>query len=338
MGFLLQLKDLPNLSINQINNCYNCIEKNYMTLQQLQYITALDHHRHFVKAAEACFVSQPTLTMGVKKLETEMGIKLFDRTKKPLSTTPAGQAIIAQARQILRGVNNLKAYVSEDYNKLEGEFRLAVIPTLAPYFIPIWLPVVAEILPKVRLNIRELTTPEIVDSFAREELDLALLSTPLVEKGLREIPLFHEPFHLYSSEVKNAEIVPMVKAGELNASELILLEEGHCFRDQMLALCGERTGEPRGSFSYLSGSIEAVKNLIKQSKGSTLVPELAINSQTDQEYVAPFRNPVPSREISLICHNTFTHELLLQKLEECARTAIPDHFETVTPRFRVEWK
>ena len=309
-----------------------------MTLQQLQYITALDHHRHFVKASESCFVSQPTLTMGVKKLEDEMGVKLFDRSNKPLTTTQAGRAIVAQARQILRGVNNLKAYVSEDYNKLEGEFRLAIIPTLAPYFLPRWLPAVSAALPNIKLMIREMTAPEIVSAFDREELDLALLSTPLLENGLREIPLFHEPFHLFSSEVKNADIIPSVKAGELDASELILLEEGHCFREQMLALCGKRGAAGPGAYTYLSGSIEAVKNLIKENKGTTLVPQLAINSDSDWEYVAPFKEPIPSREISLICHNTFIHELLLRKLGECARAVIPEHFEKQNPRFRVEWK
>jgi len=309
-----------------------------MTIQQLQYITALDHHRHFVKAAEACFVSQPTLTMGVKKLEEEMGVKLFDRSKKPLNTTAAGQGIVAQARHILRGVNNLKAYVSDDYNNLTGEFRLAVIPTLAPYFIPKWLPVIAETLPNVQLDIREMTTSEIVHAFVREEIDLALLSTPLVEKGLREIPLFHEPFHLFSSEVKTADIVPQVKAGELNAAGLILLEEGHCFRDQMLSLCGNRPPKKSEPFRYLSGSIESIKNLIKQGRGSTLVPELAINSQDDATYVAPFRDPIPSREISLVCHETFTQEMLLKQLEKSAKSVIPEHFEKQSPRFRVEWK
>jgi len=165
-----------------------------MTLQQLEYVIALDNYRHFVTAAQKCFVTQPTLTMQVKKLEDEIGIKIFNRSKKPLTPTKAGEQLIAKAREILRDVTELKDLVSNEKESMAGTFRLGIIPTLAPFLMPLFLPYFRKHYPEVKLIIRELQTLDIIKELKTDTLDIGLVVTPLDENSLKEIPIFYEPF------------------------------------------------------------------------------------------------------------------------------------------------
>ncbi|MDX2285955.1 MAG: LysR substrate-binding domain-containing protein [Bacteroidia bacterium] len=294
-----------------------------MTLQQLEYIIALDSHRHFVKASEACFVSQPNLTMQLRKLEEELGVRIFDRDKKPLQPTEIGRELITRARQILREVRQLQEFVQHEKDALEGEFKIGIIPTLAPYLLPRFLPAFLKAYPQVHLKIQELQTAQIVAQIESGMIDLGLLVTPLREPAIREIPVFYEPFLLYLPENHRFLAQPLLLADELDPSEVLVLDEGHCFREQALAICRRSPGGSSIGFEYQSGSIEALKNLVRRGVGYTLVPELSVEGEPDAGHVRRFAGPEPVREVSIAVHSSFIKEALVQHLRACIQAAVP---------------
>lgn len=309
-----------------------------MTLQQLEYIIALDNYRHFVRAAESCFVTQPTLTMQVKKLEAEIGVKLFDRNKKPLEPTRAGEKILLKARQILREVDQLKAFVTDETESLEGDFTLGVIPTLAPYVLPLFLPAFVAEHPKTRLRIRELQTEQIIAELNKGTLDLGLLVTPLEVKSIREVPLFYEPFLCYLPEDHALVNQEKLSPEDLNVEDMLVLEEGHCFREQALSLCSKRAPTSNFGFEYASGSIETLKGLVEHGIGYTLVPELSVAGSPDSPWIRRFQEPEPVREVSLVVHNSFSKEALLEHLRDAVQASIPDRFQKTRSFMRVKWR
>lgn len=309
-----------------------------MTLQQLEYLVALDNHRHFVRAAEHCFVTQPTLTLQIQKLEDEMGAQIFDRSKHPIAPTPLGEMVILKARQILRETQQLKELVNEQRDGLDGTFRLGVIPTLAPYLVPRFLRAFSKQHPKTRLVIKEIESEAIIKGLNNDLIDIGLLVTPLEENSLREIPLFNEPFLIYSSENHPLYHKRVVKADEISTKGLWLLNQGHCFRNQVLNIC-DSSGATSGNVAYESGSIETLKNLVKWNMGYTLVPELSILHEMDNPMIKRFAKPEPVREVSLVVHNSFTKEALIGKLREEILANIPDGFKKSTKRFiKVSWR
>ncbi|MGD1847246.1 MAG: hydrogen peroxide-inducible genes activator [Salibacteraceae bacterium] len=310
-----------------------------MTIQQLNYVVALDTHRHFVKAAESCFVAQPTLTLQVKKLEQELGLTLFDRSVQPLVPTPMGELFVLKARQILRDVNSLMELVKSEKNDLEGTFRLGVIPTLAPYLLPRFLKDFSDQHPKIRLEIRELTTENILRGLKADTLDLGLLVTPVDENQLREIPLFYEPFWVFASAENPLLSQETVAPDSLTTDGLWLLQQGHCFRNQVLNLCQQNQLSPSESrFSFESGSIETLKNMVKSNLGYTLIPELSLQQGDDQQYVRKFSDPQPAREVSLVVHSGFTKELLIDHLRDTILKHTPDHFRKNERFVRIKWR
>lgn len=308
-----------------------------MTLQQLSYLVALDNTRHFVRAAEVCHVTQPTLTMQVKKLEDEIGVMVFDRDARPLTPTPAGAHIIAKARQILREVEQLKAFVNDELSSLIGAFRLGVIPTLGPYLMPMFLPDFARSHPNSRLNVQEMLTSQIISGLKQGTLDLGIAVTPLEERELREIPLFYEPFWLYLPKGHPLAATERPTAGQIPADELLLLEEGHCFREQALAICQHRPDAAQMPFHYQSGSIEALKGLVDRGQGCTLVPELALPTRP-HDWIRRLADPQPVREVSLIVHRTFTKEALIEAIFEQVSQHIPGHLRRPKKFTRVRWR
>ena len=308
-----------------------------MTLQQLEYVVALDNHRHFVKAANSCFVTQPTLTMQVKKLEEEIGIKLFDRDSTPLKPTAAGENIIIKARQVLMEVAQMKAFVSNETESVEGTFTLGIIPTIAPYLLPLFLPGFIAANPKTHLIIKELPTHQIINQLKNGLLDMGLLSTPLEEKMIREIALYYEPFLLYLPHKHNWTQTSDIDPKQLNQKEMLLLEEGHCFREQALAICHNRQQNKGRNFEYESGSIEALKGLVKQGMGYTLVPELAVTDELGADNIKRFVSPQPAREISLVVHNGFTKEALINRLHQSIIAVIPKQFVKAKTYTKVKW-
>ncbi|MEM6631093.1 MAG: LysR substrate-binding domain-containing protein [Bacteroidota bacterium] len=292
-----------------------------MTLQQLVYIVAIDTHRHFAKAAEACFVSQPTLSMMVQKLESEWEVKIFDRSKQPVIPTQIGERIIAQARTVLQAVGDLEQMVQAEKDSLEGELEVGVIPTLAPYIIPLFINEFIKAYPNVKLKIRERMTKGIVDNLKQGTMDVGILVTPLEEKGLQAYTLFYEEFMVYSSHSYNkAYLVPE----DIDPNELWLLEEGHCFRSQIMNLCElQRKAHPQ--IEYQSGSIETLIRLVERQKGITIIPELALMhlSSDQKKKIKSFQSPAPTRQVSLL---TYRHSLkirLVQALREVILANLP---------------
>ena len=299
-----------------------------MTLQQLKYIVALEQHRHFVAAAKSCFVAQPTMTLQVKKLEEEINLQIFDRSVKPLVPTPLGKLFIDKSKLILREVEELKALVNEEINELKGEFTLAVIPTLAPYLIPLFIESFSQQFPDIHLNIMELQTKEIINRLNNNTVDIGILVTPIKEKAIKEIPLFYEPFLVFASKEHPLSAAPKVKESKLKTPTLWLLKEGHCFRSQTLKICKkEKEYSTALSYSFESGSIETLKNMVRNNTGYTLVPELSINKKIDLPYLRKFNDPQPVREISLVAHNNFTKALLLENLKKEILKSIPKNFK-----------
>ncbi|MGJ8660870.1 MAG: LysR substrate-binding domain-containing protein [Bacteroidota bacterium] len=309
-----------------------------MTLQQLEYLLALDDHRHFVKAAESCFVTQPTLTMQLKKLEDEIGLQLFDRQKKPLRPTEAGEQIIRKARQILGEVGDLKAFVNHETEDFDGEFTLAVIPTLAPYLLPIFLPSFIREFPTTKLIIQEMQTAQILDALQKGNLDMGLLVTPLEEKHIREIPLFHESFYLYLPKNHKLQKESKINSKMLDSEAMLFLEEGHCFREQALSICSRRNKKNIPAFEYRSGSIETLKSLVREDLGYTLVPELSILKDMKDVHVKQFMEPVPVREVSLAVHKSFSKEALIEAVRNSILKNLPTEFDKVQTFTRVKWR
>ncbi len=309
-----------------------------MTIQQLEYIISLDTHRHFVKAAEHCFVTQPTLTMQVQKLEEEIGITLFDRTKKPLEPTTAGIPIIAKIRSILIEINQLKSFVFNEKESLAGTYRLGIIPTISPYLLPLFLQDFTSKYPEVNLQIREMQTAQIIDALKNGTLDIGILATPLLDQHIREIPLYNEPFLIYLNPSNSLISENEIDADQLPMDTLLLLEEGHCFREQALRICGNKSEVNSRNFSLQSGSIEGLKNLVKKEIGYTLVPYLSVVDEIGIQELKRFSSPEPSREISIVSHKGFAKELLLEKLGDSVKSNLPSELHVIGNTKRIVWR
>jgi len=309
-----------------------------MTIQQLEYIVALDTHRHFVKAAEHCFVTQPTLTMQVQKLEQEIGITLFDRSKKPLVPTVVGEPIIAKIRTILLEINQLKSYVYNEKESIEGTYRVGIIPTVSPYLLPLFLHDFITTYPEVNLQIREMQTTQIIDALKQGVLDIGILSTPLLDQYIREVPIYNEPFLVYLDSSNPLFFANEINIDQLPMESLLLLEEGHCFREQSLRICGNRSEINRRNFSLQSGSIEGLKNLVKKELGYTLVPYLSVVNELGSSNIKRFVHPEPSREISIVTHKGFAKELLLEKLGDCIKGNLPKELQVIGGIRRISWR
>jgi LysR family hydrogen peroxide-inducible transcriptional activator len=305
-----------------------------MNLHQLEYIVALDIHRNHAKAAEHCHVSQPTLSMMVKKLEGELGVKIFDKGQ-PLKPSPSGEVIITRARQILQEIKNLKEFIRSEKESIAGEFRLGVIPTLAPYLLPRFLNEFLQKHQGTSFTVMEMQTEDIVKHLITGRLDVGILVTPLDNKEIREIPVFYEPILLYTSEHLKYYQQDKVSLKSLNTENLLLLEEGHCFRGQVMNLCSAKGKRPHQQLNYQSGSFETLKAMVDNNYGYTLIPELAVDTRRKQ--VKHFTGPEPVREVSLAVHVGFVKEMLLVKLREAILKAIPPHFRKNEKYVRVRW-
>jgi LysR family hydrogen peroxide-inducible transcriptional activator len=310
-----------------------------MTLIQLQYVVAVDTWRHFATAAEKCFVTQPTLSMQIQKLEQELGVRIFDRSKTPVVPTEEGAAIIAQAREILREAEGLVALAHEKKGELVGELKVGIIPTLAPYLLPLFLKNFLNRFQGIRLNVTELTTDVIVEKLKKNLLDAGLLVTPLDVNGITEHPLFYEEFVVYVSPDEAAYKKRYVLADDIDVRHLWLLEEGHCLRSQIMHLCELKTRIREGNnFQYEAGSVETLKKLVETRNGITILPELAVRdlSARQMKMVRHFKPPVPVREVSLVTHRNFVKKKFLDALRESILQSIPDHMKRKNRRDVVE--
>ena len=297
-----------------------------MTLTQLEYIVAIDTHRHFATAAKKCYITQPTLSMQVQKLEEELGLKIFDRSKQPVVPTEAGQEIIHQARVILAESRKMFELVQEQQNVLSGELRIAIIPTLAPYLLPRFVGNFMRKYPDVKLVAEELQSSQIITALVNETIDAGILVTPLNEPGIEEHPVFYEEFVVYTSPHLPLFKQATVQMDHLPSGDMWLLKQGHCFRNQMENLCKKHDGNQGQQFSYESGSLETLKKLVEQERGFTLLPELATNDIPVQyrERLKPFEDPRPVREVSIVIHRTHLKRRLIELLKNEISNAIPE--------------
>ena len=310
-----------------------------MTLQQLQYVVALDTHRHFVKAAESCFVAQPTLTLQVKKLEEQIDLVIFDRSTQPIKPTPMGEVFVTKARQILRDIEHLKQLVNDDRTQLEGTYRVGIIPTLSPYLLPLFLGDFSSNHAGTQLEIKEWQSDAIIEGLYKDTLDIGILATPLEDAGLREIPMFYEPFLVYANSDDPILSHVQVRTEDLGQEGLWLLDQGHCFREQILNICSQRNekDDPR-NIKLEGGSLETLKKMIQKISGYTLIPELAFDQDMDNNLTRRFTEPQPSREISLVVHKSFTRELLLSELRKSILKHTPKSFKKNNHFVTVKWR
>lgn len=293
-----------------------------MNLQQLEYIVALATHQHFGKAAEACFVTQPTLSMMVQRLEEEMDVKIFDRSRQPVIPTAVGQEIIDQARQVLREVESLQEIAQASKSTVAGELRLGIIPTLSPYLLPLFLPAFVKKYPEVKLKISERTTGLIVEMLQAGALDAGILVTPLQNSSVRETPLFYEPFVVYSAKDYGKEFL---LPEDIDPNQLLLLEEGHCLRSQILNICALRS-KTELPVEYEAGSLETLKQLVDVNNGITILPELATLylSKEQLKKVKRLAQPEPVREVSLVTHRHLVKQRLVAALTEEILQHLPE--------------
>lgn len=303
-----------------------------MNLQQIEYIVAVDTHRHFVTAAEKCFVTQATLSMMIKKMEDELSVKIFDRSKQPVIPTEIGKKIITQARIILQESKRLEEIVSEEKEEFTGELKIGIIPTLAPYLIPLFINTFLKKYPQVRLKIHELTTSEIVKQLEQQALDLGLLALPLHNASLKEEVLFYEDFVVYTSANEKALRKKYLLASDIDVNRLWLLEEGHCLRSQVVNLCELKNREKQlHQLDFETGSIETLKRLVEMNQGITILPRLAINNMSKEQLagIHYFKEPAPVREIGIVTYRYFLKKNLISVFKNEILNVIPANMKAL---------
>jgi len=273
-----------------------------MTITQLQYVLAVAEHKNFTLAAEKCFVTQPTLSMQIQKIEEELKVLIFDRSKKPIQLTDIGQKIVNQAKNIVNEANKIKDIVEYQKGFIGGEFRLGIIPTIMPTLLPMFLNNFIKKYPKVKLIIEELNTDEIILRLKNGHLDAAIAATPLLEEKIKEIVLYYEPFVAYIPESNAISNKKEIEVSDLNLDDILLLQDGHCFRDGILNLCKNQEVSSKNAFQLESGSFETLIKLADEGLGTTLLPYLHTLDlkESDKAKLHHFKEPKPAREVSLI--------------------------------------
>jgi LysR family hydrogen peroxide-inducible transcriptional activator len=296
-----------------------------MTIIQLQYIIAIDTHRHFATAAEKCFVTQPTLSMQIRKLEEELGLPIFDRSKKPVVPTDAGKRIIEQARKVLHETQLIGELVKERKGEISGEFRLGIIPTVATSLLPRFVKKFVQQYPNVQLTIEEIQTEQIISKLHHDLLDAGILATPLKENNITEVPLYYEPFMGFIPKNHRLADEQFILSSELDPKDVLLLNQGHCFRNSIINLCGTATTNETTRIKLESGNFETLIRLAKQGMGMTLIPYLtALDLKHDKHLIKPFDNPKPGREISIVYSRAQWKMQLIKALSETITTNLPD--------------
>ena len=298
-----------------------------MNVQQIEYVIAVSKSRTFGEAAAKCYVTQSTLSTMVARLESELGVIIFDRKTKPVSVTIEGEKIIHQLKIISKEISNLDDVVDlvkgESGNELQGNLKLGAIPTIAPFVLPQFLKGFLKKYPNLQLEVSEIPTQKIIDQLLSRDLDVGLVSIPLKHEDLVEIPLYTEPFHLYDRNAKDGMIA--VNIDEIDFKRLWLLEEGHCMRNQVEKICEikNRNGQI-GNLIYKSGTINTLLKLVNQNNGLTLLPHLATLdlSRSEKRHIHQFSDLVPVRRIGLVVHRHYVKKKILHKLQESIQQKI----------------
>ncbi len=298
-----------------------------MTLTQIEYIVAVERHGSFVTAAEKCFVTQPTLSMQIQKLEEELGIKIFDRNHHPILATDMGKKILEQARKVLYERNVIDELILSQKDELIGSLNIAMIPTIAPSVLPATLKSLVKKYPKLDITISEMNTANIIQRLKEGELDFGILSTPLFEKSLKETILYYEPYVIYAAPNHKLLTKKNITPEDLDVNEIWSLGDEHCMRFQVINLCGkQKFVGAQNPFTYNSGSILSLINMVDINGGYTILPELALNAFPEEilERVRYFNDPVPVREISLVTNKYFTKNKLSIAFMDSLLSTVPE--------------
>lgn len=282
-----------------------------MNIRDLKYLVSLVEHQHFGKAAAACFVSQPALSMQIQKLEDVLGVSLLERTNKSILFTEEGRVIAERARQILHQVEEIHALAKLAKDPYQGELKIGIFPTLAPYFLPKIIPSLSKKYPHISFYLIEEQTSQLFDKLKQGKINAAFLALPILEKGFRTAHLFDEEFLLAVPRSHAFASLKMIKPSQLDNKELLLLEEGHCLREQALSFCHKINANEAQSFR--ATSIETLRHMIAAGVGMTLMPKLACDNNKNISYI-PFNAPKPIRSIGFVWRETTAKQKLLEEI------------------------
>ncbi len=295
-----------------------------MTLQQLEYILAVNQFRHFAKAAEYCRVTQPTLSAMIQKLEEELDTRIFDRSQQPVCPTPVGIHIIEQAQNILVQAKRIKNIIEEEKHSLTGTFKLGILPTVAPYLLPRFFPQLMKKYPDLDIRVVEMKTNDIKKALQTGEIDAGIVASLAGMEELQQTPLFYEQFFAYVSREDALFNNEVIRTSDLNGEQLWLLDEGHCFRDQLVRFCQMKSARA-SQLAYHLGSMETFMRMVESGKGVTFIPELAVLQLGDaqKELVRSFAIPCPTRQVVLLTNKNFIRHTLLEVLVKEIKLSVP---------------
>ena len=295
-----------------------------MTLQQLEYILAVNQFRHFAKAAEYCRVTQPTLSAMIQKLEEELDTRIFDRSQQPVCPTPVGIHIIEQAPHILVQANRIKNIIEVEKHSLTGTFKLGILPTVAPYLLPRFFPQLMKKYPDLDIRVVEMKTNDIKKALQTGEIDAGIVASLAGMEELQQTPLFYEQFFAYVSREDALFNNEVIRTSDLNGEQLWLLDEGHCFRDQLVRFCQMKSARA-SQLAYHLGSMETFMRMVESGKGVTFIPELAVLQLGDaqKELVRSFAIPCPTRQVVLLTNKNFIRHTLLEVLVKEIKLSVP---------------
>jgi LysR family transcriptional regulator, hydrogen peroxide-inducible genes activator len=312
-----------------------------VTLTQLEYIVAVDTYRHFGKAAESCFITQPTLSMQIKKLEEDLEIIIFDRSKQPLILTDVGQRIVEQARIVLKQSDEITNIVKDHKNQVTGMLRIGIIPTLAPYLLPLFIGKYKRNYPNIFVKVFEETTDNIINLLNKDLIDVGILVTPLNDEKINEKPLFYEEMLIYAHHDHPLHNKKEITLNDIAIPEIWLLSDGHCFRNQVINLCSNiGTLNSKLPFHFEAGSLETLMNIIDREGGITLIPELAKDSMSEKRVanVLGFTDFKPLREVSLVHSRHFAKYKLINLLWKEIRETLSKNLLNEKRGNIVQWR
>lgn len=300
-----------------------------MTLTQLEYIVAVYNHKNFSVAANHCFVTQPTLSMQIQKLEEELGVQIFDRSNNPVKVTEIGEKIVKQGSIILNEKERIISLIDSVKGEFTGSLRIGIIPTLAPFLLPIFLESFIKKYPKIELIFDEITTAEIVKGLNKNFYDVGILALPINESGIVEETIFFEPFVGYIHNSHKLFKKDKIKLEDISTDDLLLLKEGHCLREQTLKVCSssEREwNEKSNRILFESGNLDTLIKLVEKKFGITLLPFLAEQYLSKEQalMIREFSDPVPKREVGLIYNKSLVKKHLVKVLMEEISASIPE--------------
>ncbi len=312
-----------------------------ISIVQLEYIVAVDTYKNFVEAAEHCFVTQPTLSMQIKKLEDDLGVIIFNRNRKPVLTTPIGKEIIQQAKIVISEFKQIKEIIQSQKKEIEGELRIGIIPTLSPYLLPLFLGNFIVQYPQIKLYIEESLSENILKKLNDDELDIGIMVAPDDLKGFKKKVLFYEEFFLYFSSNHPLTSNDEVTLEQLDLDEILILQEGHCFRDQIEQFCGTSfQNNPNNHICFESGSLETLKRIVENQLGYTLLPQLAtLDMKEDKKaFLKRFKDKKPLREISLVVSRNYIKMSKVEALENTIKSSIPENLLNPVDKHLITWK